>query len=127
MKSTARRRCFLCFLLGGVNRNLLTILAQTLEADNAVRLGEQGVVGTLAHVGAGVDVGAALTHQDVAGLDELTVGTLGAKALGLGITAVLGGAAALLVGEKLKTDVQLYEADIGLFPYMALLSIFSYV
>ena len=34
MKSTARRRCFLCFLLGGVNRNLLTILAQTLEADN---------------------------------------------------------------------------------------------
>ena len=36
--------------------------------------------------------------------DELTVGTLGAKALGLGITAVLGGAAALLVGEELKTN-----------------------
>ena len=47
---------------------------------------------------------APLLDQDVAGQDELTVGTLGAKALGLGITAVLGGAAALLVGEELKTN-----------------------
>ena len=47
---------------------------------------------------------AAVRVEDVAGLDELTVGTLGAKALGLGITAVLGGAAALLVGEELKTN-----------------------
>ena len=31
-------------LLGGVNRNLLTILAQTLEADNTVGLGKQRVV-----------------------------------------------------------------------------------
>ena len=74
-----------------------------------------------------MDLGAALTHQNVAGLDELAVRALGAQTLGVGVTTVLGGAAALLVGEKLKTDVQLYEADIGLFPYMALLSIFSYV
>ena len=59
--------------------------------------------------------------------NKLTVAALNAEALGLGITAVFRGADALLVGEELKTDVQLYEADIGLFPYMALLSIFSYV
>ena len=88
MKSTARRRCFLCFLLGGVNRNLLTILAQTLEADNAVGLGKQRIIAADANVGAGVDVGAALADQDVAGQNELTISALGTKALGLGITAV---------------------------------------
>ena len=92
-------------LLGGVNRNLLTILAQTLKADNTVSLGEQGVVGTLAHVGAGVNVGAALTNKDVAGQNELTVSALGAKALGLGVAAVLGGAAALLMSKELQIDV----------------------
>ena len=95
---------FMIQLLGGVDRDLLAILAQALETDNTVSLGKEGIVGADAHVLAGVNVRAALTHQDVAGLDELTVGTLGAKALGLGITAVLGGAAALLVGEELKTN-----------------------
>lgn len=95
---------FMIQLLGGVDRDLLAVLAQALETDNTVSLGKEGIVGADAHVLAGVNVRAALTHQDVAGLDELTVGTLGAKALGLGITAVLGGAAALLVGEELKTN-----------------------
>lgn len=95
---------FMIQLLGGVDRDLLAVLAQALETDNTVSLGKEGIVGADAHVLAGVNVRAALTHQDVAGLDELTVGTLGAKALGLGITAVLGGAAALLVGEELQTD-----------------------
>ena len=43
-------------LLGGVNRNLLTILAQTLEADNTVGLGKQRVIAADTDVGAGVDV-----------------------------------------------------------------------
>ena len=51
-----------------------------------------------------MDAGAALTNQNVASLDELTVGALGTKALGLGVTAVLGGAAALLMSEELKTQ-----------------------
>ena len=51
-----------------------------------------------------MDVGTTLTDQDVAGQHELTVGTLNAQALGLGVTAVLGGADALLVSEQL--DVQ---------------------
>ena len=97
---------FMVLLLGGVNRNLLTILAQTLKADNAVSLGEQGVVGTLAHVGAGVNVGAALANKDVASQNELTVSALGAKALGLGVAAVLGGAHTFFMGEELQTNVQ---------------------
>ena len=51
-----------------------------------------------------MDLGAALTHQNVAGLDELAVRALGAQTLGVGVTTVLGGAAALLVGEELQTD-----------------------
>ena len=51
-----------------------------------------------------MDAGAALANQNVAGLDKLTIGALGTQALGLGVTAVLGGAAALLVGEELKTN-----------------------
>ena len=64
---------YMVLLLGGVNRNLLTILAQTLEADNTVGLGKQRVIATDTDVGAGVDVGAALADQDVAGQNELTV------------------------------------------------------
>ena len=100
---------FMIQLLGGVDRDLLAILAQTLEANNAVRLGEQGVVGTLAHVGAGVDVGAALTHQNVASQHELPVSALGAKALGLGITAVLGGAHTFFMGKELQRNVQHFQ------------------
>ena len=69
-------------LLGGVNRNLLTILAQTLEANHTVGLGEQGVVGATAHVGTGVDVRATLANQNVAGQNVLTIRTLGTQALG---------------------------------------------
>ena len=93
-------------LLGGVNRNLLTILAQTLEADNTVGLGKQRVIAADTDVGAGVDVGAALADQDVAGQNELTVAALDAQALGLGVTAVTGGANALLMCEELKSDMK---------------------
>ena len=58
------------------------------KADLAVDKGEQGVVAAAAHVLARMDVGAALTHQNVAGQHELAVGALYAQALGLGIAAV---------------------------------------
>ena len=51
-----------------------------------------------------MNVGAALTDQDVASLDELTVGALGTEALGLGIAAVLGGAHTFFMSEKLQTN-----------------------
>ena len=87
-----------------VDAGLLAVLAQPLKAEDAAGSGKQRIVAADAHVHAGVNVGAALADQNVAGLDELTVGALGPKALGLGITAVLGGAAALFVGEELKTN-----------------------
>ena len=93
-----------CGLFSGVDGSLLPILAQTLKAQGAVHLGKQGIVSADAHVGAGMDLGAALTDQNIAGLDELAICTLGAQTLGVGVTTVLGGAAALLVGEELQTD-----------------------
>ena len=96
-------------LLGGVDRDLLAVLAQTLETDNTVSLGKEGIVGADAHVLAGVNVRAALTHQDVAGQNELTVSTLGAQALGLGITAVLGGAHTFFMSEELQRNVQHFQ------------------
>ena len=66
---------------------------------------KQGVVAADAHVGAGMDLGAALADQNVAGQDELTVAALHAQTLGLGVTAVLGGADALLMSEELNTEI----------------------
>ena len=96
---------FMIQLLGGVDRDLLAVLAQTLEADNAVRLGEQGVVAADTDVDAGMDVGAALANKNVARENELTVGALGTKALGLGVAAVLGRAHTFFMSEELKTNV----------------------
>ena len=81
-------------------------LAETLETEHAALLGVEGIVRADTDVDARMDVGAALAHKNVAGENELTVSALGTKALGVGVAAVLRGAAALLVGEKLKTDVQ---------------------
>ena len=53
-----------------------------------------------------MDVGTALTDQDVAGQDELTVAPLDAQTLGHGVTAVPGGAHALFMGKELKSDVK---------------------
>ena len=88
-----------------VDGDLLAVLAQTLEANHTVDLGEQGVVAAAANIHTGVNVSAALTNQDVAGQNVLTISALGAETLGLGITAILGGTNALLVGEELKTNV----------------------
>ena len=82
------------------------VMIGTLKLDGAVNLGEQGVVLTDAHIDTGMDVGASLANQNVAGQNELTVGTLHAQTLGLGITAVLGGTAALVVSEELNTNLQ---------------------
>ena len=49
---------------------------------------------------------ASLANQNVAGQNELTVSALNAQALCLGVTAVLGGTAALMVREVLNTNLQ---------------------
>ena len=51
---------------------------------------EQSVVLTLTDIGAGMDLGSALSDKDIAGENKLTVGSLGAKTLRLTVAAVLG-------------------------------------
>ena len=96
-------------LLDSVNADFLAILAHSLELDVAVDESEEGVIRTLADVVAGMDVGSALLHQNVAGQHELSVGALHAKALGFGITAVLGGAHTFFMGKELQRNVQHFQ------------------
>ncbi len=86
--------------------DLLVKLALALEADDAVSLGEEGVILTDAHIQAGPDLGSALTHEDVAGQHKLTIGTLGPEALAFAVTAVTGGAHTFFMGEKLQIELQ---------------------
>lgn len=67
------------------------MLSTTGELDLALGQSEQGVILATTHVLTGVDVGAALTDENLAGLHELTVETLGAEALTAGVAAVTGG------------------------------------
>ena len=92
-------------LLHRMHGNLLAILALALELDMAVNQSKQGVVAADTDVDAGMDVGAALANKNVARENELTVGALGTKALGLGVTAVLGRAHTFFMSEELKTNV----------------------
>ena len=92
-------------LLDSVNADFLAILAHSLELDIAVDESEEGVIRTLADIVAGMDVGSALSDTDIACENELTVGALGTKALGVGVAAVLGRAHTFFMSEELKTNV----------------------
>ena len=80
----------------------LAELAETLKAQDAVDLGVQGIIPADPDVKTGMDMRAALSVKDIAGLDELSVRPLCSEALGIGITAVLGGAHSLFMREELK-------------------------
>src|SRR5690606_1470400 len=67
------------------------------ELDSARLKSEQRVVAATADVHAGVEVGAALADDNLAGVDLLAAETLDAKSLGVGVTTVAGGACALLM------------------------------
>ena len=84
-------------LLFFVNRAHLAILAHPLKTDLAVYQCEQGVVAANPDVLAGMDMRASLANQDVASQNKLPICTLYAQTLGLGVTAVSRGAAALFV------------------------------
>ena len=93
-------------LLLSVDRALTTIIALTLETDGAVNQSEQSVIAADTDIDTGMDVSASLANQNVAGQNELTVSALDAQALCLRITTVLGRTAALMVSEKLNTNLQ---------------------
>jgi len=88
--------------LNGINADLLLILALVLKAHDAVYLCKQGIIAADANVNTGMNLGASLANQDVAGEYELTVSTLRAKTLGFAIATVTRRTKALLMSEKLK-------------------------
>mgnify|MGYP000739033422 CR=1 FL=1 len=61
------------------------------ELNLALDKREEGVVLTTADVLAGVDVGAVLADENLAGLHGLTVKTLGAQTLAAGVATIAGG------------------------------------
>lgn len=77
-------------LLNRVNRNLFLVFAHSLKLNRAVDQGKEGIVRTNANIIAGMDMRASLAVKDIAGKNKLTVRSFRAKALGFGITAVLG-------------------------------------
>ena len=88
-------------LFSSVNANALSAAANGLELDLSVNQSEQGIVGSLAYVVTGMDVSAALSYQNAACSNDLTVCSLYTQSLGFAITAVLGRTNALFVCEEL--------------------------
>lgn len=72
-----------------------------LKLDFSVDEGIKGVILADADIFACVNRSAALSDNDIARNDSLTVSLLDAKALGLTVSAVLGGTDALLVSKEL--------------------------
>src|SRR3954453_12378079 len=71
--------------------------AQVTELDGAGGGREQRVVAASADVEAGVEVGAALANENLAGVDDLAAEPLHTEPLRVGVTPVAGGRCALLV------------------------------
>ena len=85
-------RCF-CFqrlLFNFVNAYLFAVSAKAFESYSAVNLRVESVIRADADIGAGMDVSASLPYKDVACKNKLTVRSLDAETLGLGIAAVTG-------------------------------------
>ena len=93
-------------LLDGVNADLLAVAAHALETNLAVDKCKQRVVGASAYVLARMNVGTALLNKDVTSQNVLTVSTLYAKSLGLGVTAVLGGTHTFFMSKQLNVQFQ---------------------
>ena len=68
-----------------------------IEEHATVNQREDGVVATHAHALAGVELGATLTYDDVAGDDGLTTELLHAEALAAGIATVTNGTLTFLM------------------------------
>src|SRR5690606_4343795 len=84
--------------------------------------GEDGVIATEAHIGARVELRAALANDDVACKHLLAAEALHAEALGIRIAAVASGAACFLVGHRgllqslrVLPPVQTHRSSAGLF------------
>ena len=84
-----------------INRYLLAVSAQSFKSYNTVSSCEQCVIRAAAYVLTRVDVSSSLTNENVSGNYCLTVSTLNAESLSLGITAVLDRTHTFLMREEL--------------------------
>ena len=83
-----------------IDRYPLLAAAEVLELDLAVNQGKEGEVTAHTDVLSGVDFGATLAHQDVACADALACVAFYATALGIAISAVIGGASGLFMSHN---------------------------
>ena len=90
-----------------VNADLLLALALVLKLNGSVNEGKQRVVLTNAYVLTGANCASALSDDDVACQNVLTVRLLHAKALGLTVTAVLGRTNTLLCAKNCKPNLSM--------------------
>ena len=106
--SRSEGEILLCSLYGlvSVYADLLLISGHMLKLNLAVYESIQGVIAAQANARAGMDLGAALSDDDVASQNGLAVSTLYAKALGLAVTTVFGRTYALFVSKELQTESQ---------------------
>jgi hypothetical protein len=79
-----------------------SVSALSGESYNTISGSKQSIILSETYVQAGMDMCSALSVKDVAGLNELSVRSLGTQSLGLGITAVLGRTNTFLMSEELK-------------------------
>jgi hypothetical protein len=87
-----------------VDTDLFLISAYSLETDDAVLQGKEGVILAATYIDAGMDLGASLSNENIARENELTVRTLGTEPLRRTVSTVSRATYALLVSEKLQLD-----------------------
>ena len=98
MKKAGRgARLVICMEAGSGFGVLAHVDFATLELHKAIGFGENGVVLAQADIEAGLELGAALTHDDGAALGELTAIELDATVLRVGVATVLGGTLSFLM------------------------------
>ena len=81
-----------------VNADLLLVTLRLITND-AILKGEERIISTDADVVTGVDLRAALAHEDATRKNLLAILTLHAKALRVGISAVVGGTGTLFMSD----------------------------
>src|SRR5216684_1005476 len=84
-------------LLCGLDADEAAVTAFVFELHNTGNEREERIVLALTDVFPSLMLGAALAHQNRAGIDELPAETLDSQPLAVGIAAVCRGAAALLM------------------------------
>uniref|UniRef100_A0A0N4ZIQ5 GGDEF domain-containing protein n=1 Tax=Parastrongyloides trichosuri TaxID=131310 RepID=A0A0N4ZIQ5_PARTI len=97
----------------GENRHVTTATTFGGEFHSAGRGGEQRVVAAKADVFTGVEGGAALTHEDVAGQNLLAAVLLHAKALGMGVATVTRRTTGFLVDRAVPLGLLAGAFDAG--------------